>query len=1033
MDPQVEFKKVGQRLLHTYIDGMALNQPTKIAVEQILSFKPVALNVSISYRDLSNMTNYLACYLGVSDVRHFILSLAAVLLLSPRNTRAVHQNLITEANCTAIAYDQYFSSTIEQLSILDHIVRIQLPDLQKLLCDSAAAYPYPCHDSVKEISHKPIAVFHTSGTTGNPKLVPFTHGAVTAIDGLSLLGHSEHSYRVTWYKVVSTVSRAYNAFPLFHVAGFAAFFGFLFNGTTIVMGPPLIPPNAAIFNNITMTMTIESASVPPILLEELAQDPTAMDLTLSKLRLIFYGGGPLSTRAGNMISQKVHLVNSIGSTEAGIIPTFMIEAENWNYFHFVEKDTGIQLQLLSDGDDHASRMETDGTQYYEMVIVRDEDIAHRQPIFHNFPNLKEWRTKDLFCQHPSIPYYWKYIGRKDDIIVLSTGEKVHPVYLEDEITGLPEINATVVVGNQRPYPLVLVEPKDFATPTPAIIAAVSHKVETLNQQATKDARIYIHNIFVAFPEKPFFRTPKGSISRGQTAILYQNEIEGVYRSIDGGYAPEEHIASLQHVSSKHILESVIVDAIQRLLSVEAFGVSDDIFVHGMDSRQVHMLAASLSKILPNQPSISFLRNAVYMNPAPKQLATFLCLHDHEKDSEVFKRLLEGYSDRLPRAKSTINCEARQREGHHVLLTGSTGFIGSSILDILKRRSDITQITCIDRTRQDSIRHNNDDGGTLVPVNYLTGDLSEIHLALSKDVYSELLNTVTEIIHCQWPVNFNWPLTLFETAISGVVNLIDLAYSSRQKAHITFLSSVATVQGCNPEMPIPEERLLDPAYARGGYGLSKLVASELLHTAGRISGVRSTICRIGQTGGPLKGQKGQRPWPRRDWFPTLVHASRLIGCVPGDLGNGNDLDWLPVDVVSEALVDIAVEVDNVSNEGQLTTNYYHLTNPSVAPYQEILPLLVSRLGNSGKVVPLTEWNDTLEKCAREGDQNWDPSAANTMASAAALLEFYRHLESKPHRPGQVRLDTTLISARIPSLRDLGAVSKVWMETWLDQWG
>lgn len=35
-----------------------------------------------------------------------------------------------------------------------------------------------------------------------------------------------------------------------------------------------------------------------------------------------------------------------------------------------------------------------------------------------------YATNDLFIPHPTIPGLWKLVGRKDDQITLSTGEKV---------------------------------------------------------------------------------------------------------------------------------------------------------------------------------------------------------------------------------------------------------------------------------------------------------------------------------------------------------------------------------------------------------------------------------------------------------------------------------------------------------------------------------------------------------------------------------------------------------------------------------
>lgn len=65
---------------------------------------------------------------------------------------------------------------------------------------------------------------------------------------------------------------------------------------------------------------------------------------------------------------------------------------------------------------------------------------------------------DLLERHPTDPLRWKVFGRKDDQIVLSTGENINPLPIEGVLAHDPLIASAVMFGRHRIYPGVLVEP-----------------------------------------------------------------------------------------------------------------------------------------------------------------------------------------------------------------------------------------------------------------------------------------------------------------------------------------------------------------------------------------------------------------------------------------------------------------------------------------------------------------------------------------------------------------------------------------------
>ncbi|KAJ5918436.1 Male sterility NAD-binding [Penicillium verhagenii] len=400
--------------------------------------------------------------------------------------------------------------------------------------------------------------------------------------------------------------------------------------------------------------------------------------------------------------------------------------------------------------------------------------------------------------------------------------------------------------------------------------------------------------------------------------------------------------------------------------------------------------------------------------------------------------------------------ASNSNGRHVLLTGSTGFVGSYTLYALLQRKEIKRVTCLNRSGGDQTNawiQQFPNYEPTVKFKHLQADLTQPDFGLSADVYSELLDSVTDILHCQWAVDFNRPLDYFEPNIKGVSSLIHFTHAAKHAIHFIFLSSVGTVRNWDQPNAVPEERLTSPSIAGTGYGASKLIASLLLDKVGQSVGIRSSICRLGQVAGPIqylqkrKHSQHQKPeldhtraWPLRDWFPTLLTSSIDIGCLPDTLGFANEIDWLPVDFVGEILSDLVCNLDldasrcvdhsghgHAGTDGFLT-KYYHLVNPHRTQYSDMVQFLAGRLGRPDalKVVSLQEWVSLLTDLALGS------SGIRSQSSGIGLLGFFQGLADSSYLNPLI-LDTRKTEQQLPRLVSLGSVSEHWLDMWLEQWG
>ena len=229
--------------------------------------------------------------------------------------------------------------------------------------------------------------------------------------------------------------------------------------------------------------------------------------------------------------------------------------------------------------------------------------------------------------------------------------------------------------------------------------------------------------------------------------------------------------------------------------------------------------------------------------------------------------------------------------------------------------------------------------------------------------------------------------------------------------------------------MPEEIIHDYSLPQQmGYAESKYISERLFDEATRVSGVPTTICRVGQVAGPIRG-KGI--WREDEWFPSLIRSSFNLGCLPKDLGPMETIDWIPVDLLARSLVELFLK-DTSHLQPQPTSQIYHLVNPAKTTYNTLLPSILSQSPSSSsssspspspppKLVSLSEWLSVVE---REKDDL-------TKNPAGKLLDFYKEMVEVGAK--MVMLETASTEERSEVLRGMEAVRGKWVEGWMRGWG
>ena len=906
------------------------------------------------------------------------------------------------------------------------ITSVAVPNQELFYLDSNSSPMQSEPKRFQEASLEPLLAFHTSGTTGLPKPIVVNQGALAVLESgtrMHLLGY-EPAYFEYWRDM-----RVFLPFPMFHAAGFGVLIAGLYYGFTVVFAPNA-PPTADLMYQVLKQGNLEVATIPPSILAEMSTRSEHLD-ALGRMKYILTGGGPLAKTAGNLIASRSHVIVAFGSTEAGTLLNELPEPEDWSYVRF-SPSMGVEMKPYSGG-------------LFESVFVRKPDLKLFQPVFYMLPELDEFSTNDLWSQHPTKKGLWRHETRIDDIIVYSTGEKFNPVTMEGDIASHPKVAAALVLGRGRFQSALLVEATSHHylktdEGRRGFREAIWPFVDKANQNCPRHARIFPEFVIFTSEAKPLPRAGKGTVQRQLAEKLYEQETEAVYQDSTKGVTR----TSTNVLDDDGPLERSILMAISKFPGCMNVGTKDNIFEQGFDSLSVMSLARDLNVILDrhgDQTYTTITPNIVYSNPTAQDLAVAI---QGSKDPRVraLDNPVEVYN------KSILNLPLNERpsqvstsQEQVVLLIGSTGSLGSYILQELMCVSNVAKIYCLNRGKDSKLRQQDLDQSRGLPLKLdnsrvefldcLPPSPNSEYLGLEMTQYRTLLRSVTCVVLNAWHVDFNLSLRNYsESHVRRVRQLVEFSSHSLHNASIHFISSIGAVENY-PDARVSEQVLtsFDVSHP-SGYAQSKLIAECILDSASIVSRVPTFIYRVGQIAGPTT-EKGE--WNRQEWFPLILRSAAALGTLPATLGPLEAVDWLPVDKLGKALVEL-ISVNHSQPNDRLEQapgpRVYHLVNPRKTKFADLLDTILKHDSLNLPAMPLPAWVEKLE-----GEIEKAKSLADLQSNipASKLLGFFKGLVSMENDgKKQVVLDTTLAERDSDTLRNMEAVNSAWLDNWIRQW-
>lgn len=735
-----------------------------------------------------------------------------------------------------------------------------------------ASLEVPPTYSVVEEMDRNVLILHSSGTTGLPKPIYHPHKYLLGYANCHEFGPEDKVDGIN----CSTL-------PLFHG------FGLLSPSLALSVGKPFLIPSASVIPTATSTLALlrnskaRSLMSVPSILEDLLLLPNNEGVdALVPLDFVAVGGGPIKASVGEaLVAAGVKLLNHMGATEIGAIaPIFVPGPEyDWHYLQ-LRRDIGLRLDPAEDGSG-----------LYRLTG-------------HPFGWGVDFPVQDLLQCNPAQPErQFKILGRADDLLVLATGEKVLPRMMEMTVSNDLRVKDAIAFGDGRFNIGLIVEANVAIDVTD--VAQVERYIDTIwpsvqagNEFTDAHGKIASKSmIIVTTPTyKVLARTDKGSLTRKTIVKDFATEIDAAYKKSESeGIEPMP--PKDQPEAVKTWLTS-LVESILHLADDEAWTDQDDFFELGMDSLQATILRRKLVAGINKsggdgnalQPDFIFAYPTI-----SRMLSVLTGSADAAGGREDrIKNMAQKYMTSVNALGSNSNAV--------VLLTGSTGSLGSFLLAQLSALPTVAQVICLNRRTGAAIRDFSlrqkaalEKGRIEIPpahwakVTVHEVDLKSPQFGLSDTDYSTLKG-VTHIIHNAWPMDFNRSLESFEPHFQGTQNIIELALAANTAnpenvPRILFTSSVAVVgryPSLNntpliPEVPMPDPNVTD----HFGYPEAKWVCEQMLEEASRTYAGRleTSIIRVGQ----LTGSESSGAWSPKEHFPSILKSSQTIGSLPAVQG------------------------------------------------------------------------------------------------------------------------------------------------------
>ncbi len=758
---------------------------------------------------------------------------------------------------------------------------------------------------------------YTSGSTGNPKGVEYTH-----------LGIVRLLKNPTWMDIVHNDRMLQISNISFDMLA-AEVWGALLNGATLCIYPQtqFSPQQLGQFLvDEKVSHLYLTARLFVLMVEEGLE-------YMKNIRFFSSTGDVMSAHHAKVAFEKLapcQIVNAYGPTENHITTTYTVNSSTpivpigvpvqgtQVYIldsHFHPVPIGVHGELCIGGDGLARGYLNNQRQTDEKFIPNP------------FGKGKLYRTGDLVCYLPDGNI--KFLGRIDTQVKI-LGFRIELDEVEEVIREYPKISDCIAIAKETDHNekhlVVYIEPKEGEKPIVDEIRAFV---------VSKLPKHSVPSYIVLLDKFPL--TPNGKIDKRKlplpTAGLEQ-------RAFNPPVTPtEKRLASIW----------------SDLLKISKINRQDNFFHLGGHS----ILAMQLNSLAKKAFEIEIPVSLIFEHSTLEKYADSIDQIQRTgvqllsvQEPFVLWRDREAVLDPSIDAKGIVPVAKTQyTHPKKIFLTGVTGFVGAFFLKTLIEKTE-AKIYCLCRakSKEEGLQRiietltkyliwkpNDKNRIEVVP-----GYLEEPLLGIQPDYFQKLGSEIDSIFHIGAFVNHAMSYEQHKRAnVFGTQEVLKLATTHRLKP-LYFISTVAVVSEIKKK-PVPEDIDIEKNKdITNGYVESKWVGEKLIFIA-RSRGVPCTIFRLPRVSGDSKIGSG----PTIDFFWRLIQASLNLKMAPEvDLYD----DLTPVDYICQAMLTISANPKSINSQ-------FHVIGPAPFFYRVAFKFL-KELRYSFKLTPFNKWKKTL---------------------------------------------------------------------------
>ena len=738
-------------------------------------------------------------------------------------------------------------------------------------------------------------IIFTSGSTGRPKGVMVPHAGIwnflcAQIDAFKFDDKSNSLFILStnFDASVSDIGCA------------------LLAGSTLFIEPPGLLAPGPHFLDLLKERNITHMDVPPSLLKTIPSEQAP-----SSLKTVIIGGEACAPDVVRAWAKKCLVVNVYGPTEATVCTSLgACDAETWDRPLIGQPLPNVEYLILDENQSPVPQG-TPGELYIGGIQLANGYVDEPALTLKKFVTVNEkrlYRTGDRVV-HCSDGEY-QFMGRVDRQFKLR-GMLVEPEEIE---AGLAAHQSVARAG-------VLKRPLRYGFPGEKLVAFVQPKsgmkldTNELKRHLSRSLPPWmVPQVFEIMEQIPTTVTGKVDLSS--------------LREIPLKAAPQ---ASAGETKSLTRTQTILIEVWKQIFGVEFVGINDDFFELGGDSLNVieavlaaHIRGLTLSTdMLVAHPTVYELSQAIDdskngENNGSAGAENALNSDFLRQDVAIDKTL----SDLIEKRKHHTNPQKKALK--NVLMTGTTGFLGSRLLAELLKRTD-AKFYCLVRAPGHSEglarikRALSVHGLTLEQkdehrISVLPGDLAAPSLGLQE--WDELTRSVDTVIHSGATVNM--VKDYFDLRPANVLGTREIARFMLEgvRKHLHYASTLSVFVATNHNTGVARENdyLERPTTVYGGYAQTKFACELLLRSIAKEAGPIS-FYRFGLLTGDTNTGKSAKD----DFLNMFARGVSTLGCIPA-AGANMSVDITPVDYAASAMAHIVV---SDTNSGKAET--YHIAN------------------------------------------------------------------------------------------------------------